>query len=128
VSDTMHKLVKARCVKPVNCSKCRLKCNTKVTEEQRQALFTEFYALNSWEAQTAYIVQSIMQFEPARRATKFSSQQSDSRPRKTESRAYYITISDESSSKSVRVCKEMFLKTFDLNTARVHYALSWYLR
>jgi len=121
VSDTTHKVVKARSVKPVNCSKCRLKCNEKVSEEQRQALCTEFYALNSWEAQTAYLVQSIMQFEPARRATK--NMQSDNGPRKTQSRAYYMTISDGSSSNSVRVCKEMFLKTFDVNTARVHYAL-----
>ena len=122
VSDTTHKCVKARCVQPIDCSNCRLKCNTKVTEEQRQGLFAEFYGLNSWEAQTTYIVQSIMEFEPAKRATK--NMQSDSGPRKTQSRAYYMTISDGSSSKSVRVCKDMFLKTFDLNTARVHYALT----
>jgi len=50
--------------------------------------------------------------------------QSDSGPRKTENQAYYVTISDESSSKSVRVCKDMLLNTFDLNTARVHYAMT----
>jgi len=122
VSDTTHKRVKERCVKPIDCSKCRQKCSSKVTEEQRQALFAEFYGLTSWEAQTAYIVQSIMEFEPARRATK--TMQSGSVPRKSQSRAYYLTVSDGSSSRSVKVCKEMFLKTFDLNTARVHYALS----
>jgi len=63
-----------------------------------------------------------MEFEPARRATK--TMQSGREPRKSQSRAYYLTVSDGSTSRSVRVCKEMFMKTLDLNTARIHYALT----
>jgi len=118
ISDKTKQTVRARSLKPVNCGKCRLGCSTKVSEEQRQKLFHEFYSMSSWEAQTAYLKQSIMEYEPKRRTT-----QADSN-RKAHSRAYYVTVTDGSSSRSVRICKNMFMKTYDINTARIHYALT----
>ena len=120
-SDTTNKEVREKSVQPINCSKCRLKCSDKISAEQRQMIFQEFYRLSTWEAQTTYITQSIMQFEPRRRTVPSNS---DAGSRKTKSRAYYLTVSDESGSHTVRVCKEMFLKTLDINTARVHYCLT----
>jgi len=122
-SDTTHKEVRKKHLQPINCLKCRQKCSDKISAGQRQMIFEEFYKLSTWEAQTTYITQSIMQFEPHRHTVPSNS---DAGSRKTKSRAYYFTVSDESGtgSHSVRVCKEMFLKTLDINTARVHYALT----
>ena len=120
-SDTTNKEVRKKFVQPINCSKCRLKCSDKISAEQRQTIFQEFYRLSTWEAQTTYITQSVMQFEPRRHTVPSNS---DAGNRKTKSRAYYFTVSGESGCHTVRVCKEMFLKTLDINTARVHYALT----
>jgi len=118
VSDKTKNDVSARSLKQVNCDRCCLRCSSRVTEEQRQVLFDTFYSMTTWEGQTAFIKQSIMEYEPKRRTT-----QADSN-RKGHSRAYYATVREGSHSNSVRVCKKMFMKTFDINTARIHYALN----
>lgn len=61
-----------------------------------------------------------MEFNPARHMVP----RSGSEPRRRDhSRTYYLTIPSEGGNQAVWVYKEMFLRTLDINTARVHYAL-----
>jgi len=43
--------------------------------------------------------------------------------KKTTSRAYYFTVDDGQTTKSIRICRDMFINTLDINSALVHYAL-----
>jgi hypothetical protein len=117
--DTNGNRVAARHVKPSDCEarSCRLKCSTKVSDEQRQQVFDQFYQLGSWEAQTAYIVQSILEYPVSRHTAQ------DENYKKTPTRAHYLKLTDEDSTNSVRVCRNMFINTLNINSARVHYAL-----
>lgn len=38
-----------------DCDRCRFKCNEKVTEEQRQEIFSLYYSLGSYERQRIFI-------------------------------------------------------------------------
>jgi len=100
-SDTTKKEVRAKFVQPDDCSKCRLRCSENINPEHRQNIFDAFYSLSSWEPQTTYITQSILQFEPRRRVAGDAETR-----RQNQSRSYYLNVVDDagSRSESVRKC------------------------
>ena len=49
------KTIDGKGVKPTDCSKCRFKCNSKFTEEEKQFIFEMYYALPSYERQRCFI-------------------------------------------------------------------------
>ncbi|KAJ8277156.1 hypothetical protein GJAV_G00072050 [Gymnothorax javanicus] len=118
-SDTTGQRVAEKTVNVCDCSKCRLRCKDKLSEERRAEIFQEFYSLKDWSAQTTYIATAVLVTSPRRR-TVVDPQNS----RKQHSRAYYLsTKGGRDELKSVRVCKKMFLATLDINSARVDYAM-----
>ena len=66
------KEVQARCLKAVNCSKCRLKCTSKISEGQRQYIFSSSWQLGSYERQRHFICEHI-DSNKLKRKTKNSS-------------------------------------------------------
>lgn len=51
-------VVKAREMGPLCSNKCKLKCGTKFTEEQRRAIFTEYWNLKCLQRQRAFVAKS----------------------------------------------------------------------
>ncbi|CAG2207374.1 unnamed protein product [Mytilus edulis] len=60
VSDT-GKTVKARSIKKHACSKCRFRCADKLSEDERLALFNNYWNLKSYERQRDYISSRVLE-------------------------------------------------------------------
>ena len=103
------KTVQNRSVKPQNCEKCRFKCNTKFTEDEREQIFQTYYALETYERQRSFICDMILKVTPARKTTG----------RKSKSLQYYLAIGG----RRERVCQNFFLKTLDIGRKTVSYTI-----
>ena len=98
--------VEARGYKSVTCS-CQYKCVEKLPEEERHKINQQFWNLGNWEAQSIFILQTIVIKDVNRRTnTNYN---------KFESREFYL--------KGVRVCKSVYLATLDVSNTRVEYLL-----
>ena len=75
---------------------CRYKCNNNVPDPDRQEIFSKYWALGSWDLQTAFISSCIEKF-PIRRPYE--------NPEYQKSVSIYITL------KGHRVCKDFFTNT-----------------
>jgi len=54
------KTISRRRMKQHNCSNCRFKCASKITEEERQTIFDLFWALDSYKRKTNFIVRMFL--------------------------------------------------------------------
>lgn len=89
--------------------KCKNACKgNEITDEMRQQIHNEFWALGDWNTQTQYIVQSVMVAGIRRRVDGGGM-------RKNESRYPYLL--------QKRVCKNVFLTTLGVSNKRYNYAL-----
>ncbi|XP_053386206.1 uncharacterized protein LOC128550688 [Mercenaria mercenaria] len=106
----------ARSVEPVDCSKCRQKCDTKITTEQRQQLFESFWLLSSYERQKNYVCKQV---EETDTKTYLDKDGKPNKKRKQVSRKFYFEIE----SKKCSVCKTFFMKTLSIGKAYIDHAL-----
>lgn len=90
------KQVDNRSTKPEDCSKCRFKCNEKVSEECRKHIFTFYYSIGSYERQRDFICEMITIVKPVR-----------SKGKKSVSHQYHIPVDN----KKERVCRDFLKKT-----------------
>lgn len=95
------KSIRERKLKPYEHS-CRYDCN-KISEEQRLSLFTKFYNMPSYDAQTQYLASCIDKSETKRKNTQATSHKNFS---------VIVKLL------GFRVCKEFFLRTFDISNKR----------
>ena len=102
------KHVNARQVKAVNCSKCRYKCSEKFTEENRQQIFTAYWALQDYTRQRDFICQHVTSSQPKR-----------SSGHKSVSYSYSLPSNDG----NIRVCRSFFIKTLDIGKKTVQTAM-----
>ena len=110
------KVIPAKQIGKVDCSKCRFKC-TSITEEQRSAVFDLFYSLESYERQKQFVCSHIEQ-----RDTPTFMNTNDSTPlpkKRNVCRTFYLTADSD----RVRVCKRFFLATLDIGEGFVHHAM-----
>ena len=99
--------------------KCRLKCYEKCTDEQRLHLFRQYYALANRENQWQYLANHIDKSVPKARGkyrvrkynTKASQEPMEVIRNRTNNVRYFLDINEE----RLRVCRTMFLATFDIN-------------
>ncbi|KAL4234360.1 hypothetical protein ACF0H5_006007 [Mactra antiquata] len=94
---------------------CPLKCWEVVLFEWRKKAFDAYYFCGSWDLQTAYINAHVKTFNVDRRYIKGS----PSKSRRQKSRHYYM----DTDNGPRRVCKNVFIKTLDINSSRIHRAL-----
>lgn len=80
---------------------CRYKCNENISETKRQELFEKFYKLPTYDLQTAYLSTCIFKVAPKRRKSN--------KPRNFSTKIMLL---------NKRVCKEFFLRTFDISNRR----------
>lgn len=89
------------------CSKqCRAKCHSKVTEDIRKQLFSDFWALADHNRQWDYIARSVTTQEVKQRS-KFTAHEKS--PKRKQTRRYFFRVSSKS---DIAVCKKMFFSTF----------------
>ncbi|CAH0625438.1 unnamed protein product [Chrysodeixis includens] len=92
---------------------CREKCTQHFTEDERQAIFSEFWSIESLEQKRQYIVSLIQREEPRTRRTS-----------STESKRKYTNRYYMKKPKSVepkRVCQKFFLSTFNISETFVRF-------
>ncbi|XP_059179519.1 uncharacterized protein LOC131958471 [Physella acuta] len=99
------KVVPARCVKPVDCSKCKFNCPSRVSEEEREILFKEYWSLDTFKEKVNFISSCVHEFTPLRPVSG----------RRAYSRRYML----KNNGKEERVCKEFFVTTFDISESTI---------
>ncbi|WAR27356.1 LOW QUALITY PROTEIN: SLA1-like protein [Mya arenaria] len=114
---TTGKMVKRKDVKECNCAKCKYKCNSKVSFEQRCAIRDLYYGLTSYERQMDFLCSNVQE-----KTTKSYVDDTGIKvqKRKQVARSYSFVVNDE----SIRVCKKFFLSTISISQAIVNQALS----
>lgn len=103
--------VGAKIFTPYNCN-CKLTCSEKVSVNERNIFFNLYWQSGSHEAQTAIISKCI-------KCRKTDRKTSDDQSKREHSREYFIPANNI----DVRVCKPFFLKTLQIDSAKVHRAL-----
>ena len=112
ISPGNKKTIPAKCLKPMDCSTCRYKCTTKVTQETRQKLFDHYYSPQmTYERKRDFICRHIEVKPTSKR---------NLRTYKLNSRTYMLPVDG----RLVRVCKQFFLKTLDISDKLVRCTLS----
>ena len=105
------KKVPKRTLKHVNCSSCKFKCTSNITEEQRQSLFDAYWRKECYEMQRDFICQNVSVSQPKRQYGK------------TKRREIASKFSFKIGQTTIRVCKKFFLTTLDIGKKTVEYAL-----
>ncbi|XP_060810035.1 uncharacterized protein LOC132904130 [Amyelois transitella] len=103
LSVRTKKTVDARKVKPPCNEKCRLKCFSKFTEQERKTYFDKYWDLRDINIQRAYIKSCMVEIKPKYKYSK------NENPRKS-NYAFYLNRSNTKE----RVCKTFFINTFDI--------------
>lgn len=112
-SAKSKKLKRAKAIRPPCGEKCRLKCPEKISEELRGSIFSAFWALAELQRQREYIVSHCEQIKPKYRYTCTQ----NLRQLNT---AFYFDIN----SNRLRVCKQFFMATLDINERTIKTALA----
>lgn len=84
--------------------KCRLKCSTKINNEQRACFFEKYWQLNNVTRQRDFISRSMQPLRPTYRYTK-------NEQGRRFNNAFYFEIEGE----QIRVCKTFFKNTLGIN-------------
>lgn len=92
---------------------CKFYCYNLVSVDVKKSFFDLFYTSGTWQNQVA-IISGAVKSAPVNRVTK-----KVGLSRRKMSRVYYIP----SPNGDIKVCKEMFLGTLQIDSARVHRAL-----
>lgn len=93
---------------------CRMKCQTKLTEENRQIIFTRFWEIGNHTRQWDFIARFVKTENKKQVTVK------NRESRRNFSRQYNFFINDE----NVQICKKMFLNTLGISEQWITTALS----
>lgn len=103
------KQIQQRTMKEQDCSKCKFKCNTKLSEDDRKQIFDTYWGLQDYNRQRDFICQSIKDVSPQRI--------------KTGRRKTTLQYAFDFSTRRVRVCKMFFLNTLGIGRKTVTTAM-----
>ncbi|CAH0674053.1 unnamed protein product [Spodoptera exigua] len=98
-----QKVIPSRCLKVPCTDKCRLKCTTNISMDERYNIFKEFWDLGDLTRQRVFISSCMVDITPKYRYTNATNPR---RPNK----AYNFTVNN----KKIRVCKTFFKSTLDV--------------
>ncbi|KAF2890622.1 hypothetical protein ILUMI_15551, partial [Ignelater luminosus] len=111
------KVVAARKVADIDCSKCKLKCHTKFTQEERQAINSNYWSLGSYTRQRDFICQTV-DYVPVKKKKAVTANKKERNG--THIYIYHYNNADNRSKE--KVCKQFFLRTFDISERTVFMA------
>ncbi|CAG9772073.1 unnamed protein product [Ceutorhynchus assimilis] len=92
----------AKLPKPVDCSKCKLKCTEKFCMEERKLICRKYWILASYERKKDFILYNVTSHEPLSRRFR-----KDNAKRRQNSKKYYFNKDGE----KLQVCQNFFMKT-----------------
>ncbi len=101
-------------MKTTNCE-CRFKCREKISTEQQQSIFKEYYSLGDSIRQKHFICSLIEEAPVVRRRKRMH----DSGIEKKTSRFYFLPCGDE----KIRVCAKFFCNTFAFSKKTIEITL-----
>lgn len=90
----------------MDCSKCRFKCSSSFTTEDRTKICHDYWSLKEYTRQKDFILQNVTCAEPQRRRAR----KADAKERQTV-RSFYF----EKGGKKIRICQAFFLKTLAIS-------------
>ena len=93
-----------------NCTNCKFKCNSLISEVEREGVFHDFWKLNNEEKCTFY-ASTVNRTEKSRKTTKETS-------RRKYTYQYHFNLKDGN---KIRVCKDFYLGTLDISQRRIEY-------
>ncbi|XP_075155322.1 uncharacterized protein LOC142228711 [Haematobia irritans] len=105
---------KVRCerkIKPPCLESCKLKCTTKLNEEERKTIFSNFWNLANLEKQRQYIANNTEPIQPKYRYVRGNG----TRKPRIMNNAFYFRLGE----KKIRVCKLFFKNTLDINDRNI---------
>ena len=114
-SNRKGKLIKARYIAEPCTAKCRLKCKSKISEEQRLVVFKEFWELQDHSRQWEFIARHVKQADKKQHTVA-----SGHNSRRNYSRQYYCHVG---SKQNIQICKVMFVNTLGISQTWVNTAL-----
>ena len=97
---------KAREIKPACKETCRMKCSTKISQEQRAQVFKSYWRLGDINIQRQYLVNCMKEIQPMYRCIR----QNRTRGPRGNNISYSFPIDGT----QIRVCKTFFLNTLDI--------------
>lgn len=106
------KCIPARSVKAKDCSKCKFKCSSNITEENRQTLFSCYWNLGDYGKQRSFICTNVLVAE--------AKMKSSAPNKRSKALSFFFTVEGN----KFRVCKDFFLKTLDIGKKTVDIAIS----
>ncbi|KAK3919244.1 Polyprotein P1234 [Frankliniella fusca] len=108
-----NKVVAARTMKPL--PQCRKKCSTKIDEDNRQKVFSEYWGLCDFDRRVAYISSRVSEMPTKVQRKRIE----DSGRKRTCTLKYELEVNN----KRVEVCKKCFLATLSENDGFVKRVL-----
>lgn len=112
-----YETIKANLKLKEPCKKCRMKCNTKVSEEIRARLYDEFFQLENLNAQRDFVSKFVKRIKKRR----FTTENIEDSQRVYTYR-YFLPIAEET---TIRVCKIMLLHTLGLTSRTIKTVLGF---
>jgi hypothetical protein len=113
---TKVKVPKDRSVQPIDCSKCRFKCSSKIPENAREYINSIYWGLN-YERQRAFIAQHVEQNDIKVPNSKQPTQVPENpQPQRRHVAHSFFFVWKR---KEYRVCKNFFCKTLHISTPTV---------
>lgn len=95
--STKGKEVPKKLMTEVGCKSCKLKCDEKITKQERQNLFDIYWGLQDYRRQRDFICQNVIAAPPKRTSGH-----------KSTTYTYYVTVRNS----KIKVCRTFFLNTF----------------
>lgn len=115
--SSKNKIVKKRELKEA-CSleSCKLKCRQKISDEERQGIYQQFWNYDNTNDQKRQFICSSIEEKPIQR---LRSRTGESVPKRKHSLLYFFSINGE----RTRVCQKYFLSTLSISQSSVRIAL-----
>ena len=110
------KLVSMKYSNPTDCTNCRFKCGSTISEAQRELICREYYSLPSFDMKKQFIC-TLVQEMPVKRSR---SRSENRKMHKKVSRAYSFLVNGS----GIRVCRNFFCKTLSVSFKVINTALA----
>ena len=106
-TDSNGKVVERKQLKLHKCGQCTNKCNERLSDEVRQQIFSNFWAMADFSRQRDFICSHVLKHSVSkgvRRSTSYS---------------YFFTVGEE----RIKVCKQVFMSTLNIGERMIRYTL-----
>ncbi|KAJ8970621.1 hypothetical protein NQ314_001156 [Rhamnusium bicolor] len=113
-SSASRKKFPERKMMPPCTQKCRLKCSTKISEDDRNKIFGDYWSLKDLQRQRDFLLASMVEIKPKYRYVKENTTRN-----RSHNNAFYFEINKE----KIQICKLFFKATLGINDRPIRTVL-----